>query len=150
MKIRHAIINDVKQIHDLINHHAQKREMLGRPLSELYENVQEFMVAEDKGKVVGCCALHVSWEDLAEVKALAINDKYQKKGLGTKLVLECHKNAKKIGVNRIFCLTFKPKFFLKLNYKKIARSKLPHKVWGECIRCTFFPDCGEVPLIKEI
>jgi amino-acid N-acetyltransferase len=150
MKIRHAKVKDAKAIHALINSHAQKREMLARPLSEIYENIQEFTVAEEKGKVIGCGALHVSWEDLAEVKALAVNERYQRKGIGAKIVAQCHKNSKKLGVTKVFALTFKPKFFVKLGYKKISRNKLPHKVWGECIRCPFFPDCGEVPLLKNL
>ncbi|MBN1621375.1 MAG: N-acetyltransferase [Endomicrobiales bacterium] len=150
MKIRPAKIKDAKAIHTLVNYYAQKREMLARPLSEIYENIQEFVVAEEKSRVVGCCALHVSWEDLAEVKALAVDEKYQKKGVGKKLVQACHKISGKLGIKKIFALTFKPKFFLKLKYYKISRNKLPHKVWGECIRCPFFPDCGEVPLMIEI
>jgi len=150
MKIRKAKIKDVKHMHDLINEYAQKREMLGRPLSELYENVQEFVVAEEKGKIVGCGALHISWEDLAEVKALAIDEKYQRKGIGTRIVKECHKISKSLGVNKVFALTFKPKFFLGLGYNKISRNKLPHKVWGECVRCSYFPNCGEIALIRDI
>ena len=150
MKIRLAKVNDVKDMHELINIHAQKKEMLARPLSELYENIQEFVIAEYKNKVIACCALHVTWEDLAEVKALAVNEKYQKKGIGSRLVYQCHKNAIRLGVKKVFALTFKPKFFIKLGYKKISKSKLPHKVWGECIRCPSFPDCGEVSLMRML
>ena len=150
MKIRPATVQDVKTIHALINFYAQKRDMLARPLSELYENIQEFVVAEDKGKVIGCCALHVSWEDLAEVKALAVDEKYHRKGIGSKLVLTCHGIAKKLKIRSLFTLTFKPDFFLRIKYKKIKRENLPHKVWGECIRCPYFPDCGEVPLAFKL
>jgi amino-acid N-acetyltransferase len=83
MKIRPAVVNDVKPMHSLIGVYAEKKEMLARSLNDLYENIQEFMVVENKGKVIGCCGLHVSWEDLAEIKALAIDSKFQKKGLGT-------------------------------------------------------------------
>ena len=71
-------------------------------------------------------------------------------GVGKKLVLMCHKRALELGVNRIFALTFKPKFFEKLKYKKIKREDLPHKVWGECIKCPLFPDCGEVPMLIKL
>ena len=108
------------------------------------------MVAEDKGKMIGCCALHVSWEDLAEIKALAISHAYQKKGIGTKLVAALQKNAKQLGIRKAFALTFKPQFFLKLGYTQISREELPHKIWGECVNCHLFPDCGEIPLIKDL
>jgi amino-acid N-acetyltransferase len=150
MKIRPAIVADVKPMHALIGFYAEKKEMLARSLNDLYENIQEFTIAEHKGKVIGCCGLHVSWEDLAEIKALAIDAKFQKKGLGTKLVAASEKKAKTLGINKIFTLTFKPGFFLRLDYKKIPREKLPHKIWGECVKCPFFPDCGEVPLIKKL
>ncbi|HBU69457.1 MAG TPA: N-acetyltransferase [Elusimicrobia bacterium] len=150
MKIRHARIPDVKLIHSLIGFYADRKEMLHRPLNDIYENIQEFMVAEDKNKVVGCCALHVSWEDLAEIKALAVSADYQKKGIGKKLVAQCEKNAKTLGIKKTFALSFKPEFFYKFGYYKIAREKLPHKIWGECVKCPLFPDCGETPLMKDL
>ena len=146
-KIRNAKVKDVKAMQLLINHYAQNREMLPRSLNDIYENLQEYVVAEANGKVVACCALHISWEDLAEVKALAVAEGFMKKGIGSKLVLECHKKALELGVNEVFCLTYKPKFFVNLKYKQISRDKLPHKVWGECVKCPHFPDCGEVPLL---
>lgn len=150
MKIRSARVSDVKAMHALIGHYAERKEMLPRPINDLYENIQEFFVAEDKKKIVGCCALHISWEDLAEVKALAVADDYHHRGIGTKLVLACHKKARELEVKKTFALTFKPQFFLKLGYTKIPREKLPHKIWGECVRCPLFPDCGEIPLIRGL
>jgi amino-acid N-acetyltransferase len=150
MKIRPAKVGDVKAIHGLIGFYAERKEMLPRPINDLYENIQELMVAEDKGKVVGCCALHVSWEDLAEVKALAVDQHYHHKGIGTRIVTILEKRAKELGVNRVFALTFKPPFFKQLGYKVIKREALPHKIWGECVKCHLFPDCGETPLIKDL
>lgn len=150
MKIRSAKVTDVKAMHALIGYYAERKEMLPRPVNDIYENIQEFVVAEDKGKVVACCALHVSWEDLAEIKALAVAQNYQKKGIGTKLVTTLHKRAKELGVKKVFALTFKPRFFLGLGYGQIDREKLPHKIWGECVKCPLFPDCGEIPLIRSL
>ncbi|MCX5781875.1 MAG: N-acetyltransferase [Elusimicrobia bacterium] len=150
MKIRSAKMSDVKQMHALVEYYANKKEMLHRPLNDMYENIQEFAICEDKGKIVGCGALHVSWEDLAEIKALAIAQNYQKKGIGSKLVVTLEKRAKELGIKKIFALTFKPSFFLKQGYKKIKRDELPHKIWGECVKCHLFPDCGEVPLAKKL
>jgi amino-acid N-acetyltransferase len=150
MKIRQARVSDVKIMHGLIAFYAERKEMLPRPINDLYENIQELVVAEDKGKVVGCCALHVSWEDLAEIKALAIAQGYQRKGIGSKLVACLEKKAKELGIAKTFALTFKPKFFEKMGYTRIRREKLPHKIWGECVRCPHFPDCGEIPFIKDL
>lgn len=150
MKIRSAKVSDVKAIQGMIAHYAEKKEMLPRSLNDIYENIQEYVVAEDKNKVIGCCALHVSWEDLAEIKALAIAQHYQHKGIGTNLVRTLHKRALQLGINKVFALTFKPKFFLNLGYTQISREALPHKIWGECVKCPLFPDCGEVPLILEL
>jgi len=150
MKIRPAKVSDVKAMHSLIGYYAERKEMLPRPINDLYENIQEFVVAEDKGKVIACCALHVSWEDLAEVKALAVAQSHQRCGIGTKLVLACHKKARELEIKKVFALTFKPDFFVKLGYTRIEREKLPHKIWGECVRCPLFPDCGEIPLIRPL
>ena len=150
MKIRTAKVTDVKAIHALIGYYAEKKEMLPRPINDLYENIQEYVVAEDKKKVIACCALHVSWEDLAEIKALAVDQQYQKKGIGTRLVKVLHKKAKELGIKKAFALTFKPKFFLRMGYAEIQREKLPHKIWGECVKCPLFPDCGETALITEL
>lgn len=150
MKLRQAKTSDVKAMQALINFYADKEEMLHKSLNDIYENIQEYVAMEDKGKVIGCCAMHVSWENLAEIKSLAVDQKYQKKGYGAKLVAACEKKAKDVGVTSVFALTYKPGFFIKLGYKKIAREKLPHKVWGECVKCPKFPDCGEVPVIKEL
>lgn len=150
MKLRQAKTSDVKAMQALINHYAAKEEMLPRSLNDIYENIQEYVVMDDRKKLAGCCALHVSWENLAEIKSLAIDLKHQRKGLGTKLVKACEKKAKDLGIHEVFALTFKPEFFLSLGYEQISRDKLPHKVWGECVKCPKFPDCGEIPLIKKI
>lgn len=151
MKIRPAKVSDVKAMQAAIKHFADKREMLPRSLNDLYENLFEFFVAEDSdGKFAGCAAIHISWEDLAEVKGLAVAPEHQGKGMGKKLVEACEAKAKAAGVKKIFALTFKPAFFEKVGYTKIERDSLPHKVWGECIKCPMFPDCGEVAVSKQI
>jgi amino-acid N-acetyltransferase len=146
--IRQAKVSDVKSIQKLIGYYAEKKEMLPRSLNDIYENIQEFFVAVQGAHMIACCALHVSWEDLAEIKALAVASGCHGKGIGTKLVTACEEKAKELGVKKVFALTFKPEFFKKLKYKKISREKLPHKIWGECVKCPLFPDCGETPLLK--
>ncbi|MDR0401776.1 MAG: N-acetyltransferase, partial [Endomicrobium sp.] len=144
--IRPAKVTDTKKIHEIIEHYANNKKMLHKSLNILYEDIQEFVVIEDNKKVIACGALHVSWEDLAEIKSLAVLDKYQRQGFGRKIVNNLQKNAKSLGINKVFVLSFNPKFFIKLGYKKIKKEDLPHKIWRECIDCHLFPNCGEIAL----
>lgn len=122
--------------------------MLPRSLNELYDNLRDFWVLEEGKKVIGCCALHVCWENLAEIKSLAVEAKNQKKGFGVKLVNTCITEARYLGAKEIFALTYKPDFFRKFGFRKVKHSELPHKVWAECINCPKFPNCQEIAVIK--
>lgn len=148
--IRKAKVSDVSYIYKIVNYYAERRVMLPRSLSELYENIQGFFVAEISGKVVGCCSLSVTWEDLAEIRALAVDKRYTCKGIGGELIEKCHEYAKELGIKKIFVLTYIPEYFKKFGYRRISKDKLPHKIWSECIKCPFFPDCNEVPMIKDL
>jgi amino-acid N-acetyltransferase len=150
LKIRKANINDIKQIQGLINSFAKKDLMLPRSLNELYEYIRDFWVAEEKNKIVGCCALHISWDDLAEIKSLAVVKNRQGKGIGRELVLACLDEAKYMGARRIFTLTYKPDYFKKFGFRRIKNTDLPHKIWAECINCCKFPDCQEIALLKKL
>ncbi|HBU08736.1 MAG: GNAT family N-acetyltransferase [Omnitrophica WOR_2 bacterium RIFOXYB2_FULL_45_11] len=148
--IRKAKIGDIKRIQELINYFAGQDLMLPRSLNILYENLRDFFIYEDKNKIVGCSALHISWDDLAEIKSLAVAKNYQNKGIGRKLAEACILEAKEIGAGRVFVLTYAPDFFKKLGFRQTAHNKLPHKIWAECINCPKFPDCRETALIKKI
>ncbi len=147
MKIEKARISDVTQMHQLINYFADKGEMLARPLSEIYESIRDYFVIRQDERVIACAALHVMWSDLAEVKSLAVAEGSQKQGVGDQLVEACLKEAKKLGIPTVFCLTYKPAFFEKLGFSQLDKMELPRKVWTECYRCPKFPDCDEVALI---
>lgn len=154
-KIRKAVISDVPKIYKLINKFAKQNLMLPRVLNDIYERLFEFFIISKGDEVIGTAALHLTWtgkeqDVLAEIRSLAVEEKYQNRGLGTKLVLQLEKEAKKLGVKKIFALTFVPGFFKKLNYQIVPRDTLPHKVWTECINCPFFIDCKEIPVIKEL
>lgn len=148
--IRKAQIKDIKPIQKLINSFAKKDLMLMRSLNELYENIRDFWVFEENKKLLGCCALHISWDDLAEIKSLAVKKEMQRKGLGKELVNTCIDEASTLGAKKIFVLTYKPAYFKKFGFKKINHSCLPHKIWVECIRCAKFPNCQETALIKKL
>lgn len=148
--IRKARIEDIKDIQALINCFAKKDIMLPRSLNELYENLRDFWVAEEHNKVIGCSALHISWDNLAEIKSLAVKKERQSKGIGRELVLACLGEAIELGAKKVFALTYKPEFFKKLGFKKISNAALPHKIWAECINCCKFPNCQEVALLKTL
>jgi amino-acid N-acetyltransferase len=150
--IRKAQIKDAKKIQELVNFFASQDLMMPRSLNEIYENIRDFWVSiGDNKKITGCAALHiVGWENLAEIKSLAVERKDQRKGLGTGLVSACLKEAKDLKIGRVFALSYHPKFFKRSGFKTIAKSKLPHKIWAECCRCPKFPNCGEVALIRKI
>ena len=150
MKIEKAKISDVIQIHQLINHFANKGMLLPRSLSELYENVKDYFVVRKGGQVIGCAAMQVSWVDLAEIKSMAVAENSQLQKIGTQLVQACLQEVKKFGIPKVFCLTYKPGFFEKQGFSQIDRSELPHKIWGECYRCPKFPNCDEVALIYHL
>ncbi len=148
--LRRAHINDVEMINKLVNQFAKKDLMLPRPLSELYENIRDYFVYVVNDNIIGCAALHIFWKDLGEIKSVAVEASFQKKGIGRELVQKCVEDGKDLGINQLFVLTYIPEFFVEIGFKRVDKSLLPHKIWTECVKCYKFPDCGEVPLMIEI
>ncbi len=149
--LRKAQIGDVKEIQKLLTIYATKGEMLSRSLSELYEALRDFYVVTDEdGRILGTAALHIVWADLAEVRSVAVVADSGRKGIGTMLVNACIKEARELELKRIFCLTYKPDFFGKFGFVLVDKSTLPHKVWGDCIKCPKFPDCDENAMTLDL
>ena len=148
--IRKAQIADVKDIQKLLMTFANRGDMLSRSLSELYESLRDFYVVEEDGVLLGASALHIVWDDLAEVRSVAVVEDSGRKGIGSRLVQACIAEAREIGLKRIFCLTYKPDFFAKHGFRLVDKSELPHKVWGDCIKCPKFPDCDENAMILDL
>ncbi|HOK94718.1 MAG TPA: N-acetyltransferase [Anaerohalosphaeraceae bacterium] len=146
MLIRDAQIKDVKRIHELINSYAEVDRMLFASVSDIYERLLTFMVAEEQGRVVGCCAIQVLWENLAEIKSLAVDPAYFGKGIGKALVLGCLDKARRLGLKKVFTLTLEDKFFEKLGFVRVQRDKLPMKVWSDCAACPKQDHCDEVAM----
>ena len=127
----------------MVNSFADKSAMLPRALSTIYENIRDFYVVEQNGAVIGCCALHITWGDLAEVKSLAVGESTQGSGYGRQLVEKCLDEARGLGIPRVFALTYVADFFEGLGFSRVDKGTLPQKIWSECINCPKFPDCGE-------
>lgn len=150
MKTRKAKIADIKTIHKLVNEFGKKGEMLPRSLNDLYENIRDIVVCEDRDDITGVCALHIMWEDLAEIRTLAVRSEAQGTGLGKRLVKVCIDEARKLGIKKVFALTYHPGFFEKIGFREIDKAKLPQKIWGECMKCPKFPDCDETAVIMNL
>ena len=148
--IRKATVDDVKKIQKLINVYAKREKMLPRSLNELYENIRDFYVYTEGKTIYGACALHVDWEDLSEIKSLAVAKSKSCKGIGTKLMTQCLKDAKALKVKKVFALTYIPAFFEKFGFRIVDRKELPHKIWSECIKCCYFPNCKEIAMMREV
>jgi len=146
LKIRKAKVKDVIEIFKILQHFALKEVLLPRSLNSIYENIRDFFVCEVDGKIVGVGSLHVYWEDLAEIKSLAVKEEYQHLGIGRNIVQECLNEAKELGIKRVFALTYVPEFFKKNGFEITDKSNFPQKVWTECIHCVKFNDCHEIPV----
>ena len=162
--IQKAHIRDVEEILELVNGFAASNLMLPRGPQYLYENIRDFVIAIDKNipvytltdtkevmnLMVACGSLHVLWEDIAEVRALAIHPDYQHLGLGSRVVEFMEEEARKIGIHRLFTFTMTEDFFKALGFHKINRKDLPPKVWGECSRCPKYFQCDEIGMVLEL
>jgi amino-acid N-acetyltransferase len=149
--IRKARTTEVPLIYKALEVSARKGELLPRSLGELYDSIRDFQVClDDQGKLLGCCALHPTWEDLGEIRSLVVSEEIRRRGIGRNLVNRCLEEARELGIRRIFVLTFNSRFFQGLEFVPISKSMLPHKIWAECIRCVHFPDCKEEALLLEL
>jgi len=149
--IRKAKISDIKAIYGILTHFGKKGLMLPRALSDLYDHLRDYAVyTQDGEKVVATVALHIAWEDLAEIRSLGVLEEYQDQGIGNRLVEFALSEATSIGVHRVFTLTYQPDFFKRLGFKEIDKKELPHKIWSDCLRCPKFPDCDEIALMIEL
>ena len=150
--IQKANAKDIKVIYELLQMYGDRGELLPRPLSQLYDHVRDFLVFTDEGEdqIIGCCALQFCWEDLAEIRSLAVHPNHQNKKIGAMLVEAALSEAETFDITKVFTLTYKPDFFKKFGFSTIDRNDLPLKIWGDCLQCVKFPDCDETAMIKEM
>ena len=148
--IRKATIEDIRQIHALLKYYGDRGELLARPLSQLYDQVRDFMVYETPGRegIQGCCALQFCWEDLAEIRSLAVSQAHLGQTIGTKLLEASFREAREFKIKKLFTLTYRPDFFKQFGFIEIDKAELPIKIWSDCIHCIKFPDCDENAMLK--
>jgi len=150
LRIRKAVVGDAGRIQKLVNEFASRGLMLGLSLSEIYEHIRDFSIAEKEGELVGASALHVVWEDLAEIRSLVVEPSFRDLGIGRALVDSCIEEARALKLHRIFALTYQEDFFLRMGFEPVEKSELPQKVWSDCMKCTKFPDCDETAVIRVL
>lgn len=150
--ITKAVAADMEAVHKILNHFAEKHLLLPRSLSELYEHLRQYYVLKTRplGMVEGVCGLGICWKDLAEIKSLAVSEAMQGKGYGRRLVEACLEEARHLELHHVFTLTYVPGFFKKMGFKEIDKSRLPHKIWADCLKCPKFPDCDETALMLDL
>ncbi len=164
IKIQKAQVRDVQEILDLVNGYAAADIMLPRGPQYLYENIRDFIIAsdykvpvyammetrEELHLIVACGSLHVLWDDIAEIRALAIHPDYQHLGLGKKLVNHLIDDARLLGIKRVYTFTLTEDFFRTVGFKRQKREELPAKMWGECSRCPKYFKCDEVGMVRVL
>ncbi|PID77269.1 MAG: GNAT family N-acetyltransferase [Deltaproteobacteria bacterium] len=149
-KIRSAVIADVKHIHAILGHFAKEGLLLGRSISSIYDKLRDFAVCVDENdQVLGVCALQIIWEDLAEIRSLAVLPDYHGLRIGSRLVAWCLDQADYFGIGKVFALTYQAVFFEKHGFHHISKNELPHKIWSDCINCPMFPDCNEEAMMID-
>lgn len=150
MKIRKARFTDIEAIHGIVNGYAEEGQMLARARNVLYETLRDMTVAEEDGKIVGVGALHLTWDELAEVRTLAVDKEYSRRHIGTRIVRQLLEEAKELGVKTAFTLTYRPDFFSTLGFVETSKESLHHKVWKDCINCPKFPNCDEIAMTLKV
>ena len=149
--IRKARQQDVPFIHSILAQYAAQGDLLARPLTDIYEFLRDFVIAEDQaGVVVGVCGLHLCWEDLCEIRSLAVLPEYRGQGWGIRLTEACLSEAVTLGFNKVFALTYRPEFFARLGFRQVGKQMLPNKIWADCVKCVKFPDCDETAMLLEL
>lgn len=152
LHLRRAHMKDARGIHALIMEGVGRGLLLPCSLNQIYMRLRSFWVV-DTGPgtpVVGCCALTISWENVAEVRSLLVSPDFRRRGIGSMMVDACMDDARELGVTRIFCLTYQREFFSGMGFAEVEKESLPQKIWTDCIDCPKFPNCDEIAMARDV
>jgi len=147
-EIRQAQVQDVDAMYDFMLPYMLDKTLIPRDKDNIFQHLQEFVVAIMDDAVVGVAALHVYTSTLAEVRSLVVPSHHQGLGIGAALVTACEAFASTMGITRVFALTYVDKFFMKLGYELVTKESLPQKVWTVCVHCPKFSHCDEIAVHK--
>ncbi len=150
--IRKAKTGDVVIIQKLLGGFAKEGKLLPRSLSELYTNIRDIVVEVEEGtdRIIGCCSVHVIWENLAEIRSLAVAASHQGRGIGRRLVATCIDDAMDLGVKQLFTLTYETGFFERIGFRIVDKNIFPQKIWADCLHCPKFPECDEIAMVMDL
>jgi len=148
--VRPATVDDVESIYQLLKPFSAKDILLQRSHDNIFQHLQEFLVAEDHGRIIGAVCAHIYGGDLAEVRSLAVAPDSQHHGAGRMLVAACEQWLRGLGVSKVFALTYVTDFFIRQGYRIVSKESLPHKIWTVCVHCSHFADCDEVAVEKSL
>jgi amino-acid N-acetyltransferase len=144
-------LNTIAQMQELVLPEVKSGKILFRSDDEIATNIRSYTLAKKQDEVIGFTALHIHTPTLAEIRSLIVAEKMRGHGIGGKLVTQCIEEAKILGVERLFTLTYEQRFFEKLGFSEIPKESLPeHKIWADCVKCKHFPICDEVALIYNL
>lgn len=149
-KVRKARITDAMFIQAIVKKYSVDADLVQRSMADIFTQIRDYFILADADKPVGVVALHVYWDDLAEIRSFVIEKKFRGRGSGRKLIDAAVKEAGSLGLKSIFVLTKIPDFFKRYGFRRIAKKDLPHKIWKDCFNCPKFPDCDESALIFHL
>ena len=149
-KLRKPTVDDAPDITALINHFGDKSLLLSRSLNDVYERLRDFVVSEYEGHLIGCAALHVVWGGLGEIRSVAVAEEARNIGVGRSLVECCLQEARELGIQQVFLLTYETQFFARFGFREYPKKNLPQKVWKDCIHCPKFPNCDEIAMLIDL
>jgi amino-acid N-acetyltransferase len=144
LNIRKATVDDVGAIVKLVNYYANRGLLLPKSEFKVYSKLQGFSVAEDGGRIVGCISLVVLWSDLAEICSLAVDEEYNKRGVGRQLVARCIEQARALKVPQVIVLTYQDRFFEQMGFHRVDKDSFPRKLMWECLECPRLEKCDEL------
>jgi amino-acid N-acetyltransferase len=148
MRFRKPIVSDAVELTHLIN---RDDSILPRSLHYVFQNLRDFTLIEEEGRIIGCGSLHILWEDIAEVRSVTFADaESAQNGLFHQLIDAFLDEGRKLGVRQVFALTYDPERYVKLGFRLTDRAQVQRLVWNECINCVHFPDCAEKPVIFDL
>src|ERR1700723_1693418 len=149
-EIRPAILTDIPALLKLINAYAQGGIMLPRTEFEMAENIRDFVIAMDQGRLVGCGALHFYTPTSGEIRSLAVEPGLKTRGIGRSVVEVLEGQAREHDLHSLFAFTYVDGFFRKLGYEEVDRGELPLKAWKDCLRCPKFQACDEIAVVRVL
>ena len=151
--VRKARLSDVNEMFRIINCYAERQQMLPKTQLQLYENLRDYSIAartSASNRVLGCGALHIYWENLAEIRALAVAPELTHKGVGTALVELLLDEARELGIEQVFLFTYEPRFFARFGFIQVEHRTMPLKVYNECFHCPKLNKCDELAMVLHL